>query len=674
MSRSGARRARWTDGHTFALFAVLYAAASLLSRATVLPGPGGGISLILPAAGIGVLWLMQARRPVLVVAAVGGELALVLLVTGASPALAAAAAVATMVQTAAIVVLLRRFVPGALGTGGAGSIHSLSVLMRGTASVALGCAAGALLGAVGLWANGSSSVTDVGLLFLRQFCGVMVVAPVGHLTWEYLTQPRRPRPPTSYVELAALWLASAAVYAWVFSSPLPTAFTVIPLSIWCAKRFSTYAAAIHATTFGAVAIGLTLLGRGDFSVIREAPVAAIHAQAFTLVVLMTALVLGTARDQRVALLEQLVRAEATAAARADLLSGMTQAMSEGLMLVDASGTVLLANEAAQDMLARLSGSGGPKTSDYHLLRADGSPLPPTELMSRRALADGHVPSMDIILPLMDGTRRVATVTATRLPHGIDATSGPVALLVLRDVTAERAESRRLADFAEITAHDLRSPLTTVRGWASMASQELAKDDPSVPRAHDLVTKALRGVTRLGDLIDQMLDHALAEGAELVPEPLELAGPDGLVQDLTDLLEIPNLTVHADGDHTVLGDERAIRQVFANLLGNAVKYADPDRPLAVDVRIVRRGRRVVVDVTDTGRGIPAGEQKAVFDRFNRARPTASAIRGTGIGLSVCRLVVERHGGTISCTDGPGGIGTTFTFDLPAVEGDDTPIST
>ena len=215
----------------------------------------------------------------------------------------------------------------------------------------------------------------------------------------------------------------------------------------------------------------------------------------------------------------------------------------------------------------------------------------------------------------------------------------------------------------MTAHDLRSPLTTVRGWASMASSELAGDDPSVPRAHDLVAKALVGVTRLGDLIDEMLDHALAEGAELRPEPLELAGPDGLVEDLGDLLAVPHLTVRADSDHTVVGDERAIRQVFANLLSNAVKYADPHRPLAVEVRILRRGSRIRVEVSDNGRGIAEQDRETVFDRFSRSAPAAS-VAGTGIGLAVCRLVVERHGGTISCRSGPDGVGTTFAFDLPA----------
>ena len=446
-----------------------------------------------------------------------------MLATGASPVLAIAATLAALLQTWLVVAVLRRWVPGALGTGGGASIHSLPVLVRGTASVVLGCAAGALVGSAGLLLEtGSLSWVDVALWFGRQLCGLMVVASVGHLTWERLTQPHR-RSAAGRSELALLWLGSALAYGMVFSRPLPLAYLVIPLTVWCAVRFSTYAAAVHAATFGAVFVVVTLLGRGPFSLIDDTAVAAILTQAYTLVLLMTALVLGSVRDQREDVVEQLVLSEATAAARADLLTAMNHAMEEGLVLVDGSGTVVQANDAARQLLASTSARGATSTSAYELLRPDGSPLPSAEHPSRRALAEGDAAPTDIVLPLEDGTRRVLSVRATRLPRGIEPGSGPVALLVYRDVTAERADSRRLAEFAEVTAHDLRSPLTTVRGWASMASSELVGDDPSVTRAHDLVAKALTGVTRLGDLIDEMLDHALAEGAELRPEPLELAG-------------------------------------------------------------------------------------------------------------------------------------------------------
>ena len=126
--------------------------------------------------------------------------------------------------------------------------------------------------------------------------------------------------------------------------------------------------------------------------------------------------------------------------------------------------------------------GAGNSADYRLMRADGSPLPLDEHPSRRALVEGDVAPHDVIVPLEDGRRRVVSVRATALPEGTEAVDGRAALLVYRDVTSERAESRRLAEFAEVTAHDLRSPLTTVRGWVSLASQELSGDAPSVAAA------------------------------------------------------------------------------------------------------------------------------------------------------------------------------------------------
>ncbi|WP_165356925.1 ATP-binding protein [Nocardioides zhouii] len=656
-------RARWTERHTFAAVALAYALATILGRATVLPGEH--VSLAWPAAGIGVLWLMYSAQwgAALTVQAV--ELALVLLATGATPLLAVSGTLAMTIQSALVVILIRRWIPEALGAGGTQSIHSLPVLARGTMTVAIGCLVGAAIGTTGLWLETGAVTWRDGLLwFGQQFGSIMLVGSVGHLTWERLVQPHAARrPASSRSELALLWLASGLVYGVVFLLPLPLAYAAIPLSIWCGVRFSTYAAAVHAGTFGGVALALTLAGRGPFSLIQDPATAALLTQAFVLVALFTALVVGTVCDQREDVLARLTSSEATAAARARLLAAMTEAMTEGLVVVDATGQVVTINGAARRLLERTSMHGSGNTAAYQLLRADGSPLPRDEHPSRRALAEGDVAPHDVVVPLENGRQRVVSVRATSLPEGTESADGRAALVVYRDVTSERAEARRLAEFAEVTAHELRSPLTTVRGWVSLASQELSGDVPSVAQARDLLGKALTGVVRLGDLLDGMLDQALAEGGELDLEPLEMAGPAGLIADLGELLAVPDITVRGPEGAIVLGDEWSVRQLFANLLGNSVKYVSPDRPLRVDVDLEVRGRRVLVGVTDNGRGIPEGEHESVFDRFSRADSAGSTV-GTGIGLSICRLVVERHGGTIRSSVGQGGVGTTFTFDLPA----------
>ena len=653
----------WARRGTFLAFALAFAGAALLGRMTVLPGTR--VSLILPAAGIGVLWLMHSRRQLPVLSLLAAELAVVLLATGASPTLMIGGVAAISLQMALTVVLVRRWLPGVLGAGGADSIHSLPVLMRGAAAVLVGCVAGAVVGSCVLWLDaGAITWRDGLLLFARQFAGVMIVGSVGHLTWERLVMPPDGRRSSgSARELAFLWILSGLAYGLVFSMSLPLTYGVLTLTVWCAVRFSTYAAAVHAATFGALALALTLAGRGPFASPADPAVAALTTQAFLLVALMAALVVGTVRDQREDVVLLLERSEATAAARAQLLAAMTEAMTEGLVVVDASGQVVTTNGAARRLLERTSVHGAGNSADYRLMRADGSPLPLDEHPSRRALVEGDVAPHDVVVPLEDGRRRVISVRATALPGGTEAVDGQAALLVYRDVTSERAEARRLAEFAEVTAHDLRSPLTTVRGWVSLALQELSDDAPSVDAARDLLGKALTGVTRLGDLLDGMLDQALAEGGELDLEPLVMAGPDGLVADLGELLAVPDLSVRGPEGTIVLGDEWSVRQLFANLLGNSVKYVSPDRPLRVDVDLEVRGRRVLVGVTDNGRGIPQDEHESVFDRFSRADHASSAV-GTGIGLAICRLVVERHGGTIRSSIGTGGVGTTFTFDLPA----------
>ncbi len=104
----------------------------------------------------------------------------------------------------------------------------------------------------------------------------------------------------------------------------------------------------------------------------------------------------------------------------------------------------------------------------------------------------------------------------------------------------------------------------------------------------------------------------------------------------------------------------MRQVLANLVDNARKYARPEVPPEIEVSAAREGDRVVVSVRDNGIGVPAEDRERVFDRFQRAGATRSASRGSGIGLSICRTIVERHGGTIACLPVEDGPGSVFRF--------------
>ena len=113
---------------------------------------------------------------------------------------------------------------------------------------------------------------------------------------------------------------------------------------------------------------------------------------------------------------------------------------------------------------------------------------------------------------------------------------------------------------------------------------------------------------------------------------------------------------------VWGDPGLVRQLFDNLLGNAVKYVAPGVRPRVDLRGTRDGDWLEVQISDNGIGIPADQREQVFETFHRAH--AKGYQGTGLGLAICRRIADRHGGSIHAEAGPRGAGTTFVVRLPA----------
>ncbi len=224
---------------------------------------------------------------------------------------------------------------------------------------------------------------------------------------------------------------------------------------------------------------------------------------------------------------------------------------------------------------------------------------------------------------------------------------------------EALEAQRQA-FAAMVAHDLRSPLTVVRGSAQLLQQRL-RDDPDIRRRLDTIVRETDRVARLAaDLGDAASAAAgrlavrpervdLAALAREAVERLQTAGVSQPVQ-----LEAPRepLWVHADPER--------IAQVLDNLLGNAAKYTPPDQPITV---LVRATDRAEVVVADRGPGIPPEELPHLFERFYR---TAIARRGdqkgTGLGLYISHEIARAHGGSLTAESAPGG-GSRFTVALP-----------
>lgn len=639
-----------------AAFAAAYVVLTVLGRLTVVHGQT--VSLIFPAAGVAALWLLaepvrlQWRTLVLLFAAhvVG------LWVTDATPILMLFGSLSVVVQTWLLGVLSRRWCPEVLGAGGTESLRSPRVLLMGTAATVVACVVGALVGTIGVELNtGDADIWTVAAWYARHVAGIVAVGGVGHLVWEWRTQEIPPRTHGgSGTELVLLWVVSLTVTTGLFLQPYPLEFLVIVLSVWAAARFRTLPAAALCVVMGTIGLVLTLRGHGAFAELTDPVIGALVSQVFVVAVLMTGLVVGALGDRIDDLYTDTIRAQQRAAEQAQLLGEMTESMGEGLVVLDGSGRVDRSNGASRRLAHRVS-LGAP--DDEALARLVDLVLHPTAANTGAARAE--LGPGDVVIPLESSEEIVLAVTRTTL-HGEAGDGSPRVLLVLREVTDHRSGLRPMASFASTAAHDLRGPLTAVRSWLSLAVEDVD------PHSEALVPlrRAERASEQMADLIGDLLTHALAESGELVVEDVPLSGEGGVLAQTAELLG-PDDRLEVPGDLPVVrADPVAVRQLFGNLVGNAVKYARPGQPARVQVRAHRQGSRVVVEIQDDGVGVEEEERSLIFQRFHRSGAVRAHFRGTGMGLSICQTIVKRHGGTIECLAVPPGSGAVFRFDLPA----------
>jgi signal transduction histidine kinase len=217
------------------------------------------------------------------------------------------------------------------------------------------------------------------------------------------------------------------------------------------------------------------------------------------------------------------------------------------------------------------------------------------------------------------------------------------LLALREQSLQTVRSNAdLQQFAFVAAHELSTPLTVVIGVVETILARY-RDDLS-PQVDDLLGAARSSSYRLRHLIDDLLaysraGHRVDFGAVDLGEVL----PDALSQ-LTPEIELSGAEIEVDAMPTVLGDEQQLRLVFVNLIGNAIKYREAGRRPVVHVSSARKDGHWCVSIADNGVGIAPERAQAVFDMFERNHSHDDR-PGSGIGLALCKRILERHGGEI-----------------------------
>ena len=298
-------------------------------------------------------------------------------------------------------------------------------------------------------------------------------------------------------------------------------------------------------------------------------------------------------------------------------------------------------------------------------RADGREFTVRDYPLAQELSyDEVVRAEEMIISVPDG--RSVTVLLNATPIFSDDGMVETLVVTLQDLAAVEELERLRAEFLAMVSHELRAPLTSIKGSAAIVLGSATELDPAVVRQFFRVIDDQ--ADHMVDLVSDLLDVARIETGTLPvnPEPAEVA----MLVDRARSAFISaggrdNLSIDIDPDlPLVLADRRRMVQVLLNLLSNAARQSAESAVIRVSA--VVQGVDVAVSVADQGRGIPAESLPLLFRKFSQAQ-SEDAGSDTGLGLSICRGIVEAHGGRIWAeSEGPG-LGARFTFTLPTVGG-------
>ena len=388
--------------------------------------------------------------------------------------------------------------------------------------------------------------------------------------------------------------------------------------------------------------------------------------------------------------------------RQALLETLQMALGElpgGAYLVRGSeATLVMANHAAREVWGATWQEGQPmreflRDSGLRYFTETGQPMPPEELVTVQ-IVHGGLPALQRreVVRRPDGTRLPILLNAVAIDAALlgeeqaeqamtasqQVTPGVIrperaALVLVQDISSMQATEHLKDEFISVAAHELRTPLTAIQGFASMLEVQtaLGRGAELVDWQQEAIAEIQVATARMNALVNDLLDvtRIQADRLELHLAPVELVAMLRRCLArlrLTEELHTLVLEVEArEADEPVLleADSMRLEQVFGNLLGNAIKYSPEGGLITVTVRSDRAAALVEVRIQDRGIGIPAEQQGKMFQRFARASNVHEhQIAGTGLGLFVCRELVERHGGHI-WFDSAEGVGTTFFLTLP-----------
>ena len=321
-------------------------------------------------------------------------------------------------------------------------------------------------------------------------------------------------------------------------------------------------------------------------------------------------------------------------------SAMTENMSEGFLLIDLRGHVLTENHSAS-MLLPTDADNIAKCSQRELCQA-----------AQQALTGQRCERL-----LQQGERTLSVIASPVLESG--QVTGAVVLTL--DVTEREQREKLRREFSANVSHELKTPLTSISGFAELMSQGLVPPD----KVREFSLDIQKECTRLTNLVEDIIDLSRLEegGGDMTWEDIDLYTLcDDVLQSLEPVAKRQAVTLRLAGESLqVRGVYQVLREMIYNLCDNAIKYNHSGG--SVTVTVARRAGRASVAVADTGIGIPYEDQSRVFERFYRVDKSHSrAIGGTGLGLSIVKHAAALHGAEIKLQSQPED-GTVITVLFP-----------
>jgi PAS domain S-box-containing protein len=577
--------------------------------------------------------------------------------------------------------LVRRYAGGALAFQRPQDVFRFLILAA-VASTTIS----ATIGVSSLWIGGYAETARLGAIWLTWWLGDAVAALVITPLIVLWARPHESLPTRSWIELLAL-AATLAVTGWVvFIHRAPIAYLSLPPLIWAAFRFGRRGAVTAAVVLSGIALWGTLQGYGPF--VAESPhESLLFLQAFVGVITLTAVVLAADMRER-------ERAEAgLRRARGELEASVlerTASLRHAIRQLEENQSVL--NEAQRvahvgswewdiptnritwsDELYRIYGlepGSTPMTYESYLERVHPNDRGRVMTAIQTALAGSDSFEFEERVLRPEGEVRVlhskgyVERDASGVAHGMigtchDVTQRKEAENELEQRMEELARSNaELSVFTHVASHDLKEPLRAVASNVQLIERRMGDaGDLAVRRS---IGFAVDGVRRMEEMITDLLEYSRAGRFSKTDVDAGTALSEA-IERLQSLVIESGARIENGSLPVVEADPSRLVQLFQNLLANAIKYRDPGRRPEIRVAAERRGPMWMFEVFDNGRGFEADKAARIFDLFERL-PSDQEIPGTGIGLAICRRIVETHGGRIWAESEPGR-GSVFRFTLP-----------